>query len=136
MRWGRAALAGACRTEGLPRIFDDLLVDVVAGLGRGPRANGCATDLWTLALVADVIEAITDGRYSQTQGGTILHDHLGWSPPAAGPPGPRAQRGCHCQLDGKGPAPHKKRPAPGRLSHPPMAGNCDRSRRSAFQPAL
>jgi transposase len=76
---GRAALAGAGRAGRLPRLANDQLADVVAALKRGPRANGFATDLWTLARVADVIEATTGVRYSQTQTWTILHDRLGWS---------------------------------------------------------
>lgn len=76
---GRAALAGAGRAGRLPRLSDDQLSDVVTALQRGPRANGFATDLWTLARVADVIEATTDVRYSQTQTWTILHERLGWS---------------------------------------------------------
>ena len=76
---GRAALTGAGRAGRLPRLSDDQLADVVAALRRGPRANGFGTDLWTLARVADVIEATTDVRYSQTQTWTILHDRLGWS---------------------------------------------------------
>ena len=76
---GRGALAGAGRAGRLPRLSDDQLSDVVTALERGPRANGFSTDLWTLARVADVIEATTDVRYSQTQTWTILRDRLGWS---------------------------------------------------------
>src|ERR1019366_8174285 len=76
---GRAALTGAGRAGRLPRLSDEQLADVVAALRRGPRANGFPTDLWTLARVADVIEATTDVRYSQTQTWTILRDRLGWS---------------------------------------------------------
>jgi transposase len=76
---GRAALAGAGRAGRLPRLSNDRLGEVISALERGPRANGFATDLWTLARVADVIEATTGVRYSQTQTWTILHDRLGWS---------------------------------------------------------
>jgi transposase len=72
-------LSGAGRAGRLPRLSDDQLTDVVTALERGPRANGFPTDLWTLARVADVIEATTDVRYSQTQTWTILRDRLGWS---------------------------------------------------------
>ena len=76
---GRAALVGAGRAGRLPRLFDEQLADVVVALKRGPRANGFPTDLWTLARVADVIEATTGVRYSQTQTWTILRDRLGWT---------------------------------------------------------
>jgi transposase len=76
---GRAALAGAGRAGRLPRLSDDQLADVVAALKRGPRANGFATELWTLARVADVIESTSGVRYGQTQTWSILHDRLGWS---------------------------------------------------------
>lgn len=76
---GRGALAGAGRAGRLPRLSNDQLADVVTALERGPRANGFGTDLWTLARVADVIEAATGVRYSQTQTWTILRDRLGWS---------------------------------------------------------
>jgi transposase len=76
---GRAALAGAGRAGRLPRLSNDRLGEVISALSRGPRANGFATDLWTLARVADVIEATAGVRYSQTQTWTILHERLGWS---------------------------------------------------------
>lgn len=76
---GRDALSGAGRAGRLPRLSDEQLTDVVTALERGPRANGFPTDLWTLARVADVIEATTGVRYSQTQTWTILRDRLGWS---------------------------------------------------------
>jgi transposase len=76
---GRGALSGAGRAGRLPRLSNEQLCDVVTALERGSRANGFATDLWTLARVADVIEATTGVRYSQTQTWTILRDRLGWS---------------------------------------------------------
>ena len=76
---GRAALAGAGRAGRLPRVSDEQLAEVVAALKRGPRANGFPTDLWTLARVAEVIEAITGVRYSQTQTWEILRKRLGWT---------------------------------------------------------
>jgi transposase len=76
---GRAALSGAGRAGRLPRLSDAQLSDVVTALERGPRANGFATDLWTLARVAEVIETTTGVRYSQTQTWSILRDRLGWS---------------------------------------------------------
>jgi len=76
---GRGALVGAGRAGRIPRLSDEQLAAVVTALERGPRANGFAPDLWTLARVADVIEATTGVRYSQTQTWTILHERLGWS---------------------------------------------------------
>jgi transposase len=40
---------------------------VEAKLLEGARANGFATDLWTLARVAEVIERETQVRYRQPQ---------------------------------------------------------------------
>jgi transposase len=76
---GRAALAGAGRAGRRRRVSDDQLAAVVAALKRGPRANGFATDLWTLARVADVIEATTGVRYGPTQTWEILRKRLGWT---------------------------------------------------------
>jgi transposase len=76
---GRQALAGAGRAGRRPRLSDEQLADVVAALKRGPRANGFATDLWTLARVAEVIEATTGVRYGQTQTWEILRTRLGWT---------------------------------------------------------
>lgn len=81
-RWsggGRAALAGAGRAGRLPRLRDEQLAEVVAALKKDPRANGFPTELWTLARVAEVIEATTGVRYSQTQTWEILRKRLGWT---------------------------------------------------------
>jgi len=81
-RWsegGRAGLAGAGRAGRRPRVSDEQLAEVVAALKRGPRANGFPTDLWTLARVAEVIEAVTGVRYGQTQTWQILRNRLGWT---------------------------------------------------------
>jgi transposase len=76
---GRAALAGAGRAGRLPRLSDAQLADVVTALKRGPRANGFATEMWTLSRVADVIEARTGVHYGATQTWTILRERLGWT---------------------------------------------------------
>ena len=76
---GRDALVGAGRAGRLPRLSDDQLAEVVAELQRGPRANGFATDLWTLSRVSDVIERVTGVRYGPTQTWTILRQRLGWT---------------------------------------------------------
>ena len=76
---GRAALAGAGRAGRVRRLNDEQLAEVQAALAKGPRANGFPTELWTLARVAEVIEAVTGVRHSQTQTWTILRERLGWS---------------------------------------------------------
>jgi transposase len=76
---GREALAGAGRAGRLPRLSDEQVVDIEAALLEGPQANGFATHLWTLARVADVIEAMTGVRYSQTQTWEILRKRMGWT---------------------------------------------------------
>ncbi len=76
---GRQALAGAGRAGRLPRLSDAQVLDIEAALLEGPKANGFSTDLWTLARVADVIEAKTGVRYSQTQTWEILRKRLGWT---------------------------------------------------------
>jgi transposase len=76
---GRAALAGAGRAGRRRRLSDEQLSEVDAALVKGPRANGFATDLWTLARVAEVIEATTGVRYSQTQTWEVLRKRLGWT---------------------------------------------------------
>lgn len=76
---GRAALAGAGRAGRLPRVSEDRLAEVERVLLKGPRANGFDTDLWTLARVAEVIEATTGVRYSQTQTWELLRKRLGWT---------------------------------------------------------
>jgi transposase len=76
---GRAGLVGAKRAGRLPRISDEQLADVAAALGKGPRANGFPTDLWTIARVAEVIEQVTGVRHSVTQTWSILRERLGWS---------------------------------------------------------
>lgn len=76
---GRAALAGAGRAGRLPRISDEQLGDIVAALKKGPRAHGFSTDLWTLARVAEVVEATTGVRLGQTQTWELLRRRLGWT---------------------------------------------------------
>jgi transposase len=76
---GRAALVGAGRAGRLPRLSDEQLTEVAAALKKGPRANGFATELWTLARVADVIEAATGIRLGQTQTWEVLRNRLGWT---------------------------------------------------------
>lgn len=85
-RWHRAwrdggadALGGAGRAGRRSRLTVEQVAAVEAALLEGPQANGFATQLWTLARVAEVIERVTGVRYSQTQTWTLLRKRLGWS---------------------------------------------------------
>lgn len=46
---------------------------------KGPKANGYATDLWTLARVTEVIEAVPGVSYHRGHVWRILREQLGWS---------------------------------------------------------
>jgi transposase len=76
---GKDGLAGAGRAGRLPKLSDEQLSQVEQALLNGPRANGFPTEMWTLARVADVIEALTGVRYGQTQTWLLLRERLGWS---------------------------------------------------------
>ena len=85
-RWAAAlrsggidALSGAGRAGRLPKLSGAQLGEVESALGKGPRANGFPTELWTLARVGAVIEKLTDVRYSSTQTWWILRERLGRS---------------------------------------------------------
>jgi transposase len=81
-RWhsgGRDALVGAQRLGRTPRLSDGQLVEVETALVVGPKANGFATDMWTLARVAQVIERVSGVRYSPSQTWLILRQRLGWT---------------------------------------------------------
>jgi transposase len=76
---GREALLSAGRAGRLRKLTAEQLTRVEAALEAGPAANGFATDLWTLARVADVIETISGIRYHPGHVWRILHDQLGWT---------------------------------------------------------
>jgi len=76
---GRDALVGAERLGRTPRLSDGQLAQVQAALVAGPKAHGFATDMWTLARVAQVIEQVTGVRYSPSQTWLILRQRLGWT---------------------------------------------------------
>jgi transposase len=78
-RDGTRGLAGAGRAGRIPRLSKAQLAQVEAALGRGPRAHGFATDLWTLERVATVIEAETGVAYHPGHVWKLLRDKLGWS---------------------------------------------------------
>ncbi|MFC5006055.1 helix-turn-helix domain-containing protein, partial [Dactylosporangium cerinum] len=64
---GREALVGAARLGRRARLSDEQIEQVEAALLAGPKTHGFATDMWTLARVADVIERVTGVRHSPTQ---------------------------------------------------------------------
>jgi len=76
---GREALSGAERAGRHRLLTDEQVAQIEAALLEGPQANGFATQLWTLARVAEVIERLTTVRYSQTQTWVVLHERMGWS---------------------------------------------------------
>jgi len=76
---GRDGLAGAGRAGRRRRLSDDQLARVEAELAKGPKANGFATEMWTLARVSEVIEQVTGVRYSQAQTWVVLRERLGWT---------------------------------------------------------
>lgn len=76
---GRAGLAGAGRAGRRRKLADEQLAVVEAALLAGPRANGFATEMWTLARAAEVIERVTGVRYSQAQTWVVLRERLGWT---------------------------------------------------------
>lgn len=81
-RWeagGRKALRAAGRAGRRPKLTKAQLAEVERALRRGPKANGFPTELWTLARVAEVVEAVTGVRYHPGHVWRILREQLGWS---------------------------------------------------------
>jgi transposase len=76
---GREGLRAAGRAGRLPKLRRDQLVQVEAALAQGPEANGYATDLWTLARVAEVIERVSGVRYHPHHVWRLLREQLDWS---------------------------------------------------------
>ena len=76
---GRAGLRAAGRAGRLPKLTRDQLDQVEAALAAGPEANGYATDLWTLARVAEVIERVSRVAYHPHHVWRILREQLGWT---------------------------------------------------------
>ena len=80
-RWikrGEDALVGTGRAGRPPRLTKEQKARVDAELRKGPSAHGYATQLWTLARVAEVIERITGVRYHPGHVWRLLHE-LGWT---------------------------------------------------------
>jgi transposase len=76
---GSEALKGAGRAGRQRKLSAKQLADVEAALEKGPRVNGYATDLWTLARVTDVIEATTGVTYHKGHVWRVLREQLGWT---------------------------------------------------------
>jgi transposase len=75
---GENALVGAGRAGRPPRLTDEQKTRVDAELRKGPAAHGYATQLWTLARVAEVIERITGVRYHPGHAWRLLRE-MGWT---------------------------------------------------------
>ena len=75
---GKKALRGAGRAGRPPKVTDADLAMVERALRKGPLANGYPTELWTLARVAEVIEAVTGVKYHPGHVWRVLR-HMGWS---------------------------------------------------------
>jgi transposase len=76
---GAQALRAAGRAGRLPKLSDEQLAQVEVALVKGPKANGFATEMWTLPRVAAVIEAVTGVSYHPGHVWRILRVRLGWS---------------------------------------------------------
>jgi transposase len=80
-RWrsgGLDALRSAGPTGPTPRLSEEQLQAVKLALGKGARAHGFATDLWTLDRVGDVIEQLTGVAYHPGHVWKLLRRRLGW----------------------------------------------------------
>ncbi len=75
---GVAGLAGAGRAGRRSRLTDEQRAQLDTELRRGPTEHGYATELWTLARVAEVIEKTTGVRYHPGHVWRLLTE-LGWT---------------------------------------------------------
>jgi transposase len=75
---GKQALRGAGRAGRLPKLSTAQLRKIDRELRKGPLAHGYDTELWTLARVAEVIEALTGVSYHPGHVWRVLKQ-LGWS---------------------------------------------------------
>jgi transposase len=75
---GKRALKRVGKPGRPPKVTTQDLAKVEKALERGPRANGFATDLWTLARVAEVIETVTGVQYHPGHVWRVLRQ-MGWS---------------------------------------------------------
>jgi len=77
-RGGATALRAKPHPGGVPRLSRDQQTCVVQTLLRGARAAGYATELWTCARVAEVIQRTYGVRYHPAHVWRLLRG-LGWS---------------------------------------------------------
>lgn len=75
---GAKRLRGAGRAGRKPRLSAGQLRRVERALREGPRAGGFETDLWSLPLVAQVIEGVTGVQYHPGHVWRVLRA-LGWT---------------------------------------------------------
>lgn len=75
---GAKGLRGAGRAGRLPRLDKSQLKKVDRELKKGPLAHGFPTDMWTLARVGTVIEAVTGVAYHPGHVWKLLRE-LGWT---------------------------------------------------------
>jgi transposase len=62
-----------------PRLSDGQADQVQQALLQGAKANGFATDLWTLDRVAQVVQRVTGVRLARASTWRLLVGRLGWS---------------------------------------------------------
>ena len=62
-----------------PRLSAGQVGQVERALLDGAKANGFATDLWTVDRVAQVVERLTGVRLARASTWRLLHQRLGWS---------------------------------------------------------
>jgi transposase len=62
-----------------PKLSDAQAAQVEQALRQGAKANGFATDLWTLDRVAQVVEHLTGVRLARASVWRLLVGRLGWS---------------------------------------------------------
>jgi transposase len=75
---GKKALRRSGPAGRPPKVTAVQLAKVEKALERGPEANGFATNLWTLARVAEVIETVTGVSYHPGHVWRVLRQ-MGWS---------------------------------------------------------
>jgi transposase len=75
---GKAALKRTGQPGRPAKVGASDLAKVERALEKGPKANGFATDLWTLARVAEVIERVTGVKYHPGHVWRVLRQ-MGWS---------------------------------------------------------
>lgn len=76
---GAGGLAAAGRAGRMPKLTAVQFEVIERELEKGPRAHGYPTELWTLARVAEVIEATTGIAYHPGHVWKILRQKLHWS---------------------------------------------------------